>query len=54
MTHKEIYDEGFKAGLKTFAWWKDGVEQVGTCGTTLKDAQDTLEMLWNYKPLKEG
>ncbi len=32
------YKEGFIAGLQEYAWWKDGVQQVGTCGTTLKEA----------------
>ncbi len=32
------YKEGYEAGLKTYAWWKDGVQYVGTCGTTLKEA----------------
>lgn len=30
--------EGWAAGVTAFAWWKDGVQYVGTCGTTLKDA----------------
>lgn len=29
---------GYIDGLKAFAWWKDGVQYVGTCGTTLKEA----------------
>jgi len=38
----EIYRQGIIAGLTQFAWWKDGVQYVGTCGTTLKQAiQDT-------------
>jgi len=32
------YEAGFLAGLKEYAWWKDGEEQVGSCGTTLKEA----------------
>jgi hypothetical protein len=32
------YWDGVTAGLKAYAWWKDGVEHVGTCGGTLKDA----------------
>ena len=32
----------FKAGIKEalfqYAWWKDGVQYVGTCGTTLNKA----------------
>lgn len=30
-------------GVTMFAWWKDGVQYVGTCGTTLEDA--TKEIL---------
>jgi hypothetical protein len=30
--------ESYIAGLSAYAWWKDGVEYVGTCGTRLKDA----------------
>ena len=29
---------GYLEGLKAYAWWKDGTEYVGTCGTTLKQA----------------
>jgi hypothetical protein len=29
---------GIKIGLRQFAWWKDGVEYVGTCGCTLERA----------------
>lgn len=28
------YIEGFLNGVKLFSHWKDGVEYVGTCGTT--------------------
>ncbi len=31
---------GVLAGLEAFAWWKDGVQYVGTCGTTLKQAAE--------------
>lgn len=31
------YIDGFIAGMRAFAWWKDGVQYVGTCGTTLKE-----------------
>lgn len=30
--------QGHVHGLQEYAWWKDGVQYVGTCGTTLKDA----------------
>jgi hypothetical protein len=34
---KEYY-EGVIEGLTRYAWWKDGVQYVGTCGRTLQDA----------------
>lgn len=36
--HQEAYDKGLRDGIQMFAWWKDGVQYVGSCGTTLKDA----------------
>jgi len=40
MNHGEssAYWDGVRDGLRRFAWWKDGTEYVGTCGTTLKEA----------------
>jgi len=29
---------GYIEGLKAYAWWKDGVQYVGSCGTTLSEA----------------
>jgi len=34
---------GYVEGLRAFAWWKDGVQYVGTCGTTLKKAIEKAE-----------
>ena len=34
----EIYRKGWKDGVTLFAWWAEGEQQVGTCGTTLKKA----------------
>ncbi len=36
--NKEQYRKGYNDGLTAFAWWKDGVQYVGTCGRTLKQA----------------
>lgn len=33
-----IWREGWEAGIREFAWWADGVQYVGTCGTTLESA----------------
>lgn len=30
--------QGYIAGLGAYAWWKDGVQYVGSCGTTLAEA----------------
>ena len=30
--------DGIIEGLRMYAWWKDGVEYVGTCGRTLRQA----------------
>ena len=35
---KLSYQKGLEEGLRMFAWWKDGVQYVGTCGTTLAEA----------------
>lgn len=36
--NERIFRKGYEAGLREFAWWKDGVQYVGTCGTMLKQA----------------
>lgn len=53
MIKERSYYEGFIDGLRCFAWWKDGEQYVGTCGTRLRDAVATAETSWNYDPLKE-
>jgi len=37
-----LYREAYKHGLTAYAWWKDGVQYVGSCGTTLKDAMKEI------------
>ena len=39
---KLIWRKGFESGLRTFAHWHDGEQQVGSTGTTLKQAIDDL------------
>ena len=34
----EAWLKGFVSGLTEYAWWKDGEQYVGTCGTTLEKA----------------
>jgi hypothetical protein len=37
------YRKGYAAALVRFAWWEDGVQYVGTTGTTLVDALKKLK-----------
>ena len=37
VTNETQLAEAYNAGLSEFAWWKDGVQYVGTCGKLLKD-----------------
>lgn len=47
MDPEKVFGIGRKAGLKEgvrrFAWWKDGVQYVGTTGKTLKQALEEIE-----------
>ena len=57
---------GLEKGIWQFAWWKDGIQYVGTCGKLLKDIikpiQNEIEELEkhiklegeNLNPDKEG
>ena len=44
------YNEGFKDGLRAFAWWKDGTQFVGSCGTMLQQAIDGMVSNPEYAP----
>ena len=35
---KLLWWQGFVDGLRAYAWWRDGVQYVGSCGTTLSQA----------------
>lgn len=35
--------EGIAEGMTRYAWWRDGVQMVGSCGTTLEQAIRELE-----------
>ena len=45
---KQAYELGFRDGLETYRWMKDGTTWVGTCGTKLKDAVNRITKHWNY------
>jgi hypothetical protein len=47
MNKKELnraYYNGIREGITQFAHWKDGVQYVGTCGTTLKAALKQIDL----------
>lgn len=35
---QKAFKEGMIAGVRRFAWWRNGIQYVGACGTTLKKA----------------
>lgn len=37
--YKRGYIDGSMEQVRLWAWWKDGVQYVGTCGKTLKEAE---------------
>lgn len=39
----EAYYNGIREGIEQYAHWKDGVQYVGTCGSTLKDALKRID-----------
>jgi len=39
----EAYFDGAAAGIRCFAWWRDGTQYVGTTGTSLASALDELD-----------
>lgn len=51
---KGFYWDGFVDGLCAYAWWKDGIEYVGSCGTKLTDAIRNAQNLAYYTEQKDG
>jgi hypothetical protein len=45
----EARREGMREGIELYAWWKDGVQYVGTCGRTLKEALNETIMVDNTR-----
>lgn len=46
----QIYKQGFRDGVATYAHWKDGTQFVGTTGKTLREALANIDSSWNYSP----
>lgn len=38
----KAYWRGMRDGVRRFAWWKNGEQFVGSCGTTLKKALEDI------------
>lgn len=34
----EAHKDGLRVGIRVYAWWKDGVQYVGSTGKTLEEA----------------
>ena len=45
----EAFIDGAKHALWLYAWWKDGTQYVGTCGTTLEKAIEDIENEYGLK-----
>lgn len=39
----KAYYNGIREGIEQYAHWRDGVQYVGTCGTTLKKALKDID-----------
>lgn len=37
------YYNGVREGITQYAWWRDGVQYVGTCGETLAQALKNID-----------
>jgi hypothetical protein len=44
------YDQGYRDALRTYAWWKGGVQYVGAGFYTLERALAECHDDWNYRP----
>ena len=56
LAQTRAYYKGLREGVERFAWWRDGVQYVGTTGRTLKEALDAInqqekELLARYSSL---
>lgn len=47
------YIEGFLNGIKLFAWWKDGVEYIGTGGKTYLEILTSVNELLQEREIEE-
>lgn len=50
---ENAYDKGYLDALKAYAWWSDGIELVGNCGTPLKRAIKQRKDDYYYNPPEE-
>lgn len=39
----KAYYNGIREGIEQYAYWRDGVQYVGTTGTTLKEALKRID-----------
>lgn len=58
LAQTRAYYQGMRDGVTDYAYWRDGVQYVGTSGRTLKEALadiDLLEknLLARYQPILE-
>ena len=39
----EAHKDGLMVGVRLYAWWKDGIQYVGSTGKTLKEALEEAD-----------
>ena len=59
LAQTRAYHEGLRDGVHMYAYWRDGVQYVGTTGRTLKDSLDAINkqeevLLAKYSSLLEA
>lgn len=45
LAQTRAFYQGMREALRNYAWWKDGVQYVGSVGTTLKHALDNVDQM---------
>lgn len=45
LAQTRAFYQGMREAVRNYAWWRDGVQYVGSVGTTLKQALDDIDQM---------
>ena len=45
LAQTRAFYQGMREAVRNYAWWRDGVQYVGSTGTTLKQAIDDIDQM---------